>query len=267
MRVIQVKDYQEMSDVAADFLAGQIFHKPHSVLGLATGGTPEGTYKSFIQKARHKELPLSELTTFNLDEYEGLSPEHPNSYHMYMNEHLFQPLELSSTQTYLPKGDAENVEKEARRYEQMIQDHGGIDLQLLGIGENGHIGFNEPGTSFTSRTHVEHLKPTTREANARYFEKKEDVPERAITMGIATIMDSRSIILLASGDRKKQAVKKLVEEVRKEEFPASSLKIHPYVTIIADEAALSAVSTNTWTEPENESLIRWTADKKEWEIG
>ncbi|MDQ0298061.1 glucosamine-6-phosphate deaminase [Salibacterium salarium] len=243
MQVIRVKNYNEMSEKAADMLAAQVKSKSDSVLGLATGGTPEGTYKAFVQKALQENLSLSELTTFNLDEYVGLSPQHPKSYHLYMKNHLFQPLALQPSQTNLPRGNAPHLEKEAERYERMIKEVGGIDLQLLGIGENGHIGFNEPGTSFTSRTHIEKLNPTTREANARYFENKEDVPEHAITMGISSILDSRSILLLASGERKKEAVKRLLEdENTREDFPASSLKNHPYVTIIADEHALAVVS-------------------------
>ncbi|MFD2705792.1 glucosamine-6-phosphate deaminase [Salibacterium lacus] len=242
MEVIAVKDDQEMSEKAASLIGAEIKDRPGIVLGLATGGTPEGTYREWINQAG--SLPLSQLQTFNLDEYAGLSPDHPNSYHRYMKERLFQPLQLRPGQTHLPRGDAKDLQEEARRYEKQIQQSGGIDLQLLGIGENGHIGFNEPGSSFHSRTHVVELKPSTREANARFFESEEDVPHQAVTMGIATIMESRRILLLASGSRKKEALTALLEGKQTENFPASVLQNHPYVTIIADESALSGVSTH-----------------------
>ncbi|WP_051302001.1 glucosamine-6-phosphate deaminase [Salibacterium aidingense] len=259
MRVIPVNNYQEMSDLAAELFIQEIKNDPEVVLGLATGGTPEATYRSLIQKSQ--DLDLSRIHTFNLDEYEGLSPSHPNSYHRYMAERLFEPLQLKASQTHLPRGDAADLENEAERYEQLIQEKGGVDVQLLGIGENGHIGFNEPGTSFTSRTHIVDLNPSTREANARYFEKKENVPNRAITMGIASIMDSRRIILLASGERKKQAMAKLLNEEKTQDFPASILQDHPYVTIIADEPALSAVSFE-----KGEPAAEYMADQREWEL-
>ncbi|MGY4688716.1 glucosamine-6-phosphate deaminase [Salibacterium sp. K-3] len=260
MEVIAVKNEQEMSEKAASLIAAQITANPDIVLGLATGGTPEGTYREWIHHAAG--LPLSRLQTFNLDEYAGLSPDHPNSYHRYMEEKLFRPLELRTGQTHLPKGDADDLQEEARRYEQNIQESGGINLQLLGIGENGHIGFNEPGTSFDSRTHIVELKPSTREANARFFEKKEEVPQRAVTMGIATIMESRRILLLASGIRKKEAVAALLHGEKSEDFPASVLQDHPYVTIIADEAALSGVSLN-----QLESREQRPCERRETELG
>ncbi|SFO93427.1 glucosamine-6-phosphate deaminase [Salibacterium halotolerans] len=254
MEVIAVKNEQEMSEKAASIIAAQITDNPDIVLGLATGGTPEGTYREWIRNAAG--LPLSRLQTFNLDEYAGLSPNHPNSYHRYMEEKLFRPLELRSGQTHLPKGDADDLQAEARRYEQDIQEGGGIDLQLLGIGENGHIGFNEPGTSFDSRTHIVKLKPSTREANARFFDDKEEVPYHAVTMGIQTIMESRHILLLASGTRKQEAVTNLLEGKINEDFPASVLQNHPYVTIIADEAALSGISFNKWISEGRERETR-----------
>ncbi|MFB4163818.1 glucosamine-6-phosphate deaminase [Alteribacillus sp. JSM 102045] len=244
MEIIRVNNYEEMSEKGAELLVREVRNHPEIVLGLATGGTPEGTYKIFIEKAKAASLDLSHITTFNLDEYEGLTPEHPNSYHAYMKEHLFSPLQLKEAQIHLPKGNAADLEAEAERYEQLIQEHGSIDLQLLGIGENGHIGFNEPGTPLDSRTHIVELKESTRKANARYFERKSHVPKRGVTMGIASIMDSLRIVLLASGERKKQAMKTLLEGKISETFPASILKRHPYVTIIADEKALSDVSEN-----------------------
>ncbi|SDH26814.1 glucosamine-6-phosphate deaminase [Alteribacillus persepolensis] len=242
MDVIRVQNEQEMSEKAASLLFQQIQQKPHTVLGLATGGTPKGTYRVFVQKAEKENIDLSHVTTFNLDEYVGLLPSDTHSYHYYMDEHFFQPLRLDKEQTYLPRGDAPDIEQETKRYEQLITQHGGMDVQLLGIGENGHIGFNEPGTSFSSRTHVVDLNESTRQANARYFESLQAVPKQAVTMGIATIMGSRQIVLLASGERKQEAMKRLLEGDIDESFPASILKKHPYVTIIADKKALSLVS-------------------------
>ncbi|SFM21105.1 glucosamine-6-phosphate deaminase [Salibacterium qingdaonense] len=254
MEVIAAKDYQDMSEKAASLIAEEINKQPAIVLGLATGGTPEGTYQALIREAG--SVPLSRLQTFNLDEYAGLPPEHPNSYHFYMKEKLFLPLQLGANQTHLPRGDADDLQKEAGRYENHIQESGGIDLQLLGIGENGHIGFNEPGSSFDSRTHIVELKPSTREANARFFDEKEEVPHHAVTMGIQTIMESRRIMLLASGTRKQEAVTNLLEGKISEDFPASVLQKHPYVTIIADEAALSGVSFNKWVSEGRERETR-----------
>ncbi|SDI00293.1 glucosamine-6-phosphate deaminase [Alteribacillus bidgolensis] len=255
MEIVRVTNYEEMSEYAAELLFRKVQTQPNVVLGLATGGTPEGTYEAFIEKAKRNDLDLSQITTFNLDEYEGLASDHPNSYHAYMKEHLFHPLDLKSEQTHLPKGNAADLEAEAKSYEQLIEDYGGIDLQLLGIGENGHIGFNEPGTPHHSRTHIVELKESTREANARYFENKSEVPKRAITMGIASIMDSRCILLLASGERKKQAMKNLLEGDINETFPASILRSHPYVTIIADEEALSAVSEREWKKHDSLNVL------------
>lgn len=242
MRLIKVSDYNEMSETAARLLYEKIAEKPDAVLGLATGGTPEETYAALVRKVKTEPVDLTRLQTFNLDEYAGLSPSHPNSYYKYMEKKFVQPLQLNKTQFHIPNGEAEDREKEAARYESLVQESSGIDLQLLGIGENGHIGFNEPGTSFHAKTHVVTLNKETRAANAKYFKQLEDVPEKAITMGIGTIMNSRSIILIVSGKRKAQALKRLMSEEVSEDFPASILHSHPDVTIIADKEAATLLS-------------------------
>lgn len=241
MKLIRVTDREALSVHAAEMIAERVQEKPDSVLGLATGGTPEGTYQQLKKIYDRGGIDLSRVTTFNLDEYAGMPEDHPQSYHAYMQNKVFQPLQLRPEQAHLPDGTAGDLEQECRRYEKQIAAAGGIDMQLLGLGENGHIGFNEPGTSFSSRTHVVQLKPSTREANARYFATIEDVPQQAVTMGIETIMESRAILLLVFGRRKKEALLRLLEGEVQEDFPASVLKKHSSVTVIADEEALADV--------------------------
>ncbi|WP_141432227.1 glucosamine-6-phosphate deaminase [Bacillus sp. 03113] len=239
MNIIQVKDYQEMSEKAADLLISKIKSKQSFNLGLATGGTPKGLYEILIEDHKKNGTSYKHITTFNLDEYVGLNKLDPNSYHYYMNDTLFHHLDIDVDHTHLPIGSAKNLELECQRYEQLIDEKGGVDLQILGIGRNGHIGFNEPGTSFQSLTHVVTLDESTRKANARYFSSIEEVPTHAITMGIASIMKSKEIFLLVSGEEKADAVHKLFNSEESEDFPASILKQHPCVTIIVDQKALS----------------------------
>lgn len=241
MKIIKVKDYEQLSNTAAKFIIERVKNKPNIVLGLATGGTPEGTYKNVIQDHHQNGTSYEQVVTFNLDEYIGLPGSDKNSYRYYMNEHLFNHINVKKENTHIPNGEASNVKQECEDYEGRIQQIGGIDLQILGIGENGHIGFNEPGTSFNSRTHVIGLTEETRQANARYFPSIEHVPAHAITMGIGTIMEAKEIILLASGEKKREAMKKLISGEVTEDFPASILQKHQNVTIIADEASLSDV--------------------------
>lgn len=239
MKLIKAKDYQDMSRKAADFIIEKVRQNPSMTLGLATGGTPVGTYENLVKDHRDNHTSYQNISTFNLDEYIGLAGTNPNSYRHYMNEQLFNHIDVQQQKTHVPTGDAEDLKGECAQYERLIQEHGGIDLQLLGIGNNGHIGFNEPGTSFDSRTHIIDLKKSTVEANARYFDGNMDlVPKQAITMGIASIMESKEILLLVSGENKKEALNQLLNGEISENFPASVLKNHPYVTIIADEAAL-----------------------------
>ncbi|HET7658642.1 MAG TPA: glucosamine-6-phosphate deaminase [Bacillales bacterium] len=241
MKVIGADNYEHMSRLAAAIIFQRVHTHPSSVLGLATGSTPEGTYQQLIQNHREYGTSYKQVTTINLDEYIGLPSGHPNSFRQFMNERLFSKLDLRSEQTHLPDGTASDLDKECKRYDILIEHKGGIDLQLLGIGKNGHIGFNEPGTSFRSRTHIVTLTESTRKANARFFESLSEVPERAITMGIQTILQSKKILLLASGASKAEAIGRLLEGKVSEDFPASALNLHDDVTLIADREALSLV--------------------------
>ncbi|MGJ7919720.1 glucosamine-6-phosphate deaminase [Neobacillus sp. LXY-4] len=244
MKIIEVNNYQEMSQKAAEYIIDKVCHFPRITLGLATGGTPIGTYKNIIEDHKKNGTSYQNVTTFNLDEYIGLSPENKNSYRYFMNEQLFNHIDINKKNTHVPHGNVEDYQKECTRFEELISKHGGIDLQILGIGSNGHIGFNEPGTSFTSTTHIVNLAPSTIKANARYFNRLEDVPTKAITMGISTIMKSKEIILLVSGENKSEALSKLLSAGVQESFPASVLKNHPYVTIIADKAAVAGLKVH-----------------------
>jgi len=242
MKIIEVKNYQDMSKAAADYIISEVQQSPNLILGLATGGTPIGTYKYLVEDHQKNKTSYRDVKTFNLDEYVGLSKENPQSYHSYMNEHFFSHINIDSTNTHIPSGKLETIKEEPAAYEELIKQAGGIDLQILGIGQNGHIGFNEPGTSFASDSHIVELAPSTIEANARFFEHPNEVPTKAITMGINTIMKSKAILLLVSGENKQQALSQLLEGKILESFPASALLNHPNVIIIADEAARSGRS-------------------------
>jgi glucosamine-6-phosphate deaminase len=239
MQVMIVKNYQELSMEAAKFILDKIHRSPTITLGLATGGTPKGTYENLVIDYKRNQTSYRDITTFNLDEYVGLDPTHYNSYRFYMDNHLFNLVDINKNNTFIPNGTTSDLEEECKRYDQLIKDKGGVDLQLLGIGKNGHIGFNEPGTSFESSTHVTQLTLSTREANARYFESIEQVPTRAITVGLGTIMQSKEILLLVAGKSKQAALARLLSRKIDDQFPASILANHPNVTIIADEAAVS----------------------------
>lgn len=242
MNIIQVKNYSEMSAKAADILISKLHEKPNMNLGLATGGTPKGLYDRLIQDHKENGTSYKHVTSFNLDEYVGMKPQDPNSYHYYMADALFNHIDINVSNTHVPNGLADTPEEECRRYDEMIQNHGGIDLQILGIGQNGHIGFNEPGTSFNSPTHIVTLEESTRKANARYFNSLDEVPTQAITMGIESIMKSKEILLLISGEAKAEAMYQLLNGEITEDFPASILKKHHCVTIIADQEALAKVN-------------------------
>lgn len=231
-RWIEVNSYEQMSEIAAAIFTEQLAKKPDSVLGLATGGSPLGFYKEMVRRHQAGELSFARAVTFNLDEYVGKGPGDATSYHEFMHQNLFRHIDLPETARHLPNGLAEDLAAECERYEKLIEASGGIDLQLLGIGVNGHIGFNEPGSRFDSRTRVIELTEATRKSNARFFEKEEDIPAKAITMGIGTIMSARKIVLLAFGDNKTEAVKRLENGAVTEEFPASILRKHPHVTVI-----------------------------------
>lgn len=234
--------YEELSRAAAEEIASQIQKKADSVLGLATGGTPEGVYEQLIDIHKNQNLSFRSVVTFNLDEYVGLVADDPNSYRYYMKKRLFSHIDLPKAHYFLPDGTSEDLLQECEDYDNLISSHGGIDLQLLGIGHNGHIGFNEPGTSFSTKTHTVQLKQQTIEANSRYFSALEDVPKQAITMGIESILNSKKIILLAAGKNKAAAVKRLIEGDVDESFPASALHLHPDTAIFIDRDAASLLN-------------------------
>lgn len=241
INVISTAGEEEMSRRAAERIIEKVRGSHPVVLGLATGGTPVGTYRCLIADHRKAGTSYQHVTTINLDEYVGLAADDPNSFRYFMDTQLFQHIDVPKTQIHLPDGTAENLEEECRRYDALIERVGGIELQLLGIGENGHIGFNEPETSFKSRTHIVKLTESTRQANARFFKRIEDVPTKAITMGIESILHSREILLLASGSAKAEAIARLIHGEVDEAFPASALKMHDNVTLIADKEALALV--------------------------
>ncbi|MGP4105588.1 glucosamine-6-phosphate deaminase [Virgibacillus sp. L01] len=239
MEIVKVKNYEEMSERACDLIIEIVNKLDNPVLGLATGSTPEGMYQQMIDSYKRNEVSFTKTTTFNLDEYVGLVGNDPNSYRFYMNDKLFKHIDLLADRAYLPNGDTDDLQKECRDYETLMYKAEYIDVQVLGLGLNGHIGFNEPGTAFDSRTHIVDLDETTRKANARFFDSLDDVPKKAITMGIETIMESKKILLLVAGEKKAEAVYRLINGETSEEFPASILQKHENVTLIADEEALS----------------------------
>ncbi|WP_102349210.1 glucosamine-6-phosphate deaminase [Bacillus sp. Marseille-P3661] len=239
MKLIIANDYAAMSELACSFIAKKLDQLENPVFGLATGSTPEGLYKCLIEKFNQGKVTFKNITTFNLDEYVGLEKDNPNSYHTYMKEKFFKHIDISMDRVHLPNGVAANLQQECSDYEKLIQTAGHIDVQILGLGINGHIGFNEPGTPFSSRTHIVELDESTRQANARFFSSIEQVPVKAITMGIDTIMESKEILLIVSGEKKANALARLIKGETSENFPASILKKHKHVTIIADKSAAS----------------------------
>ncbi|AOT70320.1 glucosamine-6-phosphate deaminase [Geosporobacter ferrireducens] len=237
MNFVVVKDYHEMSKRAAVIVAGQIYLKSKSVIGFATGSTPMGMYRELISMYREEKLSFSEMITFNLDEYIGLAKENTNSYHYYMMENFFKHIDIEKENINMPNSNIEDIDKECRGYEKKIAETGGIDLQVLGIGKNGHIGFNEPNISFEATTHQVKLDEETILANSRFFTNIEDVPRYAISMGIQTIMFARKILLLANGKEKADALCKAVTGPITPDVPASILRLHKDVTVIMDEEA------------------------------
>jgi glucosamine-6-phosphate deaminase len=238
MRVLVTPDYAALSRRAADAAAGAVRRKPNLNLGLPTGNTPAGMYAELVRRAREEGLDLSQIQTFNLDEYLGLSIAHPGSYHTYMRRHFFDHVQVPSQNIHIPDGSpGVDADDECVRYELAILKAGGIDFLILGIGTTGHIGFNEPGSSFESRTRVVELASETI-ANARaQFENRIEVPRRAITMGVATILDARQILLLASGKDKSTVMARALSGPVSESMPASALQLHADLTVILDEAA------------------------------
>jgi glucosamine-6-phosphate deaminase len=239
MRIIKAKNYQEMSKQAASKLAAEVTLKPDCVFGLATGSTPVGTYEQLIERYDRGEVDFSQIATVNLDEYKGLDKENEQSYYYFMNEHLFNGINVDKRRTYLPDGMALDSEKECERFEKIIDEIGGVDIQVLGIGYNGHIGFNEPSTVFEKATHCVDLAEATIEANKRFFDSADDVPKRAYTMGIGTIMKGKKLLLLVYGAEKADILAKALLGDITPEVPASILQLHPDVTVIGDEEVLS----------------------------
>jgi glucosamine-6-phosphate deaminase len=232
MKWIEVNSYDEMSAVAANIFTEQLKAKPASILGLATGGSPVGMYKELVKRQQAGDITFKDVKTFNLDEYVGLDQSSPASYWTFMHENLFNHVDMKEENIQLPNGKVDDLAAECVAYDDRIAEAGGIDLQLLGIGVNGHIGFNEPGTSFTSLTNIVELTESTRTENAIYFDDPADVPTQAITMGIQSIMNTKAIVLIAFGEKKLEAIEKLKSGVVTEDFPASQLLNHPNVTII-----------------------------------
>lgn len=244
MRIYQAKDYNEMSRKAANIISAQIIMKPDAVLGLATGSTPIGTYKQLIDWYNKGDLDFSDICSVNLDEYKGLSADNDQSYAYFMRKNLFDHVNIKKENTYIPNGLETDTELECHRYNHIIRSLGGIDLQLLGIGNNGHIGFNEPGEAFEKETHCVKLTENTIQANARFFENIDDVPKYAYSTGIKNIMQARSILLVASGESKADALYKALFGPITPAVPASILQLHNNVSIVADEEALSLIKEN-----------------------
>lgn len=241
MQIYRAKDYEDMSKKAANIIASQVVLKPDCVLGLATGSTPIGAYKNLVEKYEQGGLDFSQVTTVNLDEYKGLPRENDQSYYYFMHDNLFDHVNVKPENTHLPDGTKEDANEECARYEELIRSLGGQDLQLLGLGHNGHIGFNEPDTVFEKTTHCVDLQESTIEANKRFFASADDVPKQAYTMGIGTIMQAKKILVVVSGEDKADTVAKAFFGPVTPEVPASILQFHKDVILVADEAALSKV--------------------------
>lgn len=244
MRIYEAKDYNEMSRKAANIISAQIIMKPDAVLGLATGSTPIGTYKQLIDWYNKGDLDFADIRSVNLDEYKGLPADNDQSYAYFMRQNLFDHVNIKKENTYIPNGLETDVEYECNRYNTIIRSLGGIDLQLLGIGNNGHIGFNEPGEAFEKETHCVKLTENTIQANARFFESIDDVPKYAYSTGIKNIMQAKSILLVASGKAKADALYKSLFGPITPSVPASILQLHNNVSIVADEEALTLIKEN-----------------------
>jgi glucosamine-6-phosphate deaminase len=239
MEVVVLPTYEEMSRAAAAVVVDVLNTKPNAVLGMATGSTPLGLYQELVRKHREEGLDFTQVTTFNLDEYVGLRPEHPQSYHFFMHDNFFQHVNIARGNVYIPSGTTSNYRSFCDWYEKRIEECGGIDVQILGIGSDGHIAFNEPGSSLTSRTRLKTLAKPTIDDNARFFDKPSDVPIYAITMGVGTILEARTLVLVANGKNKAKAVAAMVEGPVTSMTTASALQLHPDARVFLDESAAS----------------------------
>lgn len=241
MKIIRAKNYNDMSRKAANIISAQIIMKPHCVLGLATGSTPIGIYEQLVEWYKKGDLDFSEVTTLNLDEYKGIARENEQSYYYFMNEKLFSKVNINPERTFLPDGMEPDSGKACADYNRIIEAAGGVDLQLLGLGHNGHIGFNEPGMAFEAQTHCVNLTESTMKANQRFFASADEVPKQAYTMGIKTIMQAKKILVVVSGEDKAAIVKEAFLGTITPKIQASVLQLHNDVTLVADEAALSLI--------------------------
>lgn len=241
MKIYKAKDYKDMSRKAANIISAQVIMKPNCVLGLATGSTPIGTYDQLVEWYNKGDLDFSEVTTVNLDEYKGLPRTNDQSYYYFMHQHLFDRVNIDPERTNVPNGMEPDAEKECGRYEELIRSLSGVDLQLLGLGHNGHIGFNEPGEAFEKETHCVDLTESTIEANKRFFASADDVPKQAYTMGIKTIMQAKKILIVVNGENKADIVERAFFGPVTPEVPASILQLHNDVTLVGDEAALAKI--------------------------
>lgn len=241
MRIIKTEDYARMSRAAANLISAQIISKPNCVLGLATGSSPVGTYKQLIEWYEKGDLDFSEVTSVNLDEYKGLSADNDQSYRYFMNTNLFDHVNIDKARTYVPNGLEPDSDKACSEYDEIVAATGGVDLQLLGLGHNGHIGFNEPCEEFPKGTHCVDLTQSTIDANTRFFESVDMVPKQAYTMGIKTIMSAKKIVVVVSGADKADIVQKAFFGPVTPMVPASILQLHPDVTVVVDAAAASKI--------------------------
>ncbi len=254
MEIIIAPDYEAMSKTSAAIIAREIRRKHDLVLGLATGDTPIGTYRELAKLHKDEGLDFSKTTTFNLDEYLGLAPLHRNSYNYFMWENFFKHISMSPHRAFVPQGNTVDPEEFCAWYEEQIREAGGIDLQVLGIGRDGHIGFNEPGSSFASRTRVKGLYEQTIKDNARFFDKEEDVPRFAITMGVGTIMEAKKILLIANGEAKADVCQQFIEGPVTSQITATALQLHSYAIVVLDEEAASKLKRREY--------YNWIRDNK-----
>lgn len=248
MNTIVAKDYNELSKIAANIAAEQVISKPESVLGFATGSTPLGMYEALVKLCLKQNVSFAGVKSFNLDEYIDLSKNNENSYYYYMMKNLFEHIDIKSENIHIPDGEAGNIDEECRKYENEIEDSGGIDFQILGIGKNGHIGFNEPNLYFEAATHRVKLDEDTIAANSRFFPNIDEVPRYAVSMGIKTIMKAKKIMLLVSGKEKAEALYKAICGPITPDVPASILQVHQDVVIVADEAAYSMLREKSFLD-------------------
>lgn len=248
MRIVILPDAQAVSQRAADIFCRLLREFPDAVLGLATGSTPLGTYNELVRRNRAGEISFSQCTTFNLDEYVGIQRQHSQSYYTFMHQNFFSLVDINLSNCFLPEGDAADLMIECQRYEELLDDAGGIDLQILGIGSDGHIGFNEPGSSLASRTRIKALTQQTRIDNSRFFKSVDEVPKMSITMGVGTILEADHVVLLATGESKATAVREFVEGPVTSMVPASALQLHPRVTVLLDSAAAGKLARRDYYE-------------------